>query len=277
MHGLSTKPCRAPPRVLVNVAQSIIRNDQVFDLLVHPGENSTYNLQFRAPQFRCTVSQHNSTIPMEYTGNGLDLRLTTLAFLSQYLPPWDPLSLQVLTPSHPETLSYSVLKHEIKGIIVKGSLDNATTYEALVEAVEHFCKPYSMLYDVNISFLHGVRTINHKTSDLKAVPSPAVIYDDVDELREWPGFYLKMPAEPLVLEQWRQRVIAALPVFNEWAILDALGLILNVAGYTESSLPKLPDCIQNNALHNGTTVHLCESESNEWPQSINRKFCVLLD
>jgi hypothetical protein len=239
----------------------------VFDLLGSPGENSTYNLQFRAPQFQCTVSQHNFTIPVvdtlhyedggAITGEGLPF----LAFSSKLSMPTPKFSMSPLwTPIQSESLLYSVSNSEVNNIIVKRSLDNTTTYEALVEVVEHICRPYSMLYNVNISFTRGGRTIEHTVSDPKAVPNPVDLYDEYEDGYHW-GIDLCIPAEPQALTEWRQRIFAALPVSNEWAILDALGNVLDVAWYREVFLYK-PDthkCVQRNAFDNGTMTYICES------------------
>jgi hypothetical protein len=238
--------------VLINIAKLITASNEVLDLLVHPGENSTYNLQFRAPQFRCTVSQHNSTIPMEYgevdSGQYRGPYLRYLAFSSTFSTPASP------TPMQAESLLYSASQYSLHSIIEKRSLNNTS------------CKPYSMLYDVTISFPRGVRTIEHNISDSKVLPIPKDVLDE-NVPKNWPpGLYLSTYAEPQALEEWRQRALALVPVFNEWAILDALGTVLDVAWY--SGAPGYSEgCIQKYAFENGTTIHVCNGH--EMPGLVN--------
>jgi hypothetical protein len=232
--------------VLVNIARSIITNDQVFDLLVHPGENSTYNLQFRAPQFQCTVSQYDTNVPLEYTDSVL---------VGPYF------SSKLESPKSNETCVYTVSKYSIHNVTAKRSPDNTTTFEAPVQVIEQSCKPYSMLYDVKISFPRGIRMIEHKISDPKALPNAVDIYDEyVPDSDTW-GINLTMSAEPLrelALAEWRQRIFAAFPISNEWAILDALGAVLDVVAYNRMWFATPPDeCIQQDAFGNGTTIHVC--------------------
>jgi hypothetical protein len=189
--------------VLTNIARSIITVNQVFDLLVHPGENSTYNMQFRAPQYQCTVSQRNRTIPLEHgtipiepTGLSTDIQtesiLTGVNFSASY---------------QSEAQLFSVSRGDFHNIITKHNLDNTTTYEALMEVTEQSCTPYSMLYNVDISFPRGIRTITHTISNPKTLPNMDNIYDKYDLRGPW-GIYLDFPAKPHALEEWHQRIIA---------------------------------------------------------------------
>jgi hypothetical protein len=180
LHTLhNTKYCKGPPGVLRNIAQSIITNDQVFDLLPHSGEHSSLNLQFRAPQFQCTVLVYNHSVPFEHPSDG-SRTLTNLTFESKW--------------HSDQHLLYSVMKHDAKSLTVKRSPDNETTYEANMETFAQSCKPNSMLYNVTISFPRSVRQIQHTLSDARPVPDPVDVYD-IDSQ----SIQLDLPAEPQAL------------------------------------------------------------------------------
>jgi hypothetical protein len=240
---------------LRNIAQSIMTNNQVFDLLVHPEENSTYNLQFRAPQFQCTVSQTNGSIPLAWhpsdsSGFG---SFSTLVFASEW-------------PSDAgRNLLFSVVQHTVHNITLTRGPENTTRYEAGVVTVEQLCKPISMLYNADISFPRGVRKIKHSLSDARALPNAAELYNgsycDVVPYGgcEHDGLFLKVPAEPQAYEDWHEKVREAFPIANEWALLDALGHLLEVKSDT-SLLPPDPeseDCEEVYNLQSGETVLHC--------------------
>jgi hypothetical protein len=263
---LKTKPCRGTPGRLLNIARSTIMNGQVLDLIVHPGENSTFNMQFRAPQFHCTSSAYN---------HSLDLRdplydSTNLLLTPEFASEWH-------TPASDEhILKYSVRKHSLESVTVIRRPDNITTYEAQLETFEQSCWPKSMLYNVTISFPRGVRKIEHTLSDARAVPDPKDIYDH--PLPYLAGgnnsIYMALPAEPKALEEWNQKILTALPVLNEWVLLDALGSILPGHSRVANILPdpngseweqgdedgpNYTKCKQRELSENSTIVYDCFS------------------
>jgi hypothetical protein len=198
-------------------------------------------------------------MPLERTDNGL----TYLAFSSKLKSPWN------------ETRVYSVSRYYIQKAIVKRRLDNTRTYEALVTGSELSCRAYSMLYDVNISFPRGIRTIEHKISDPKAVPNAVDIYGQYVPGRSPRGIHLSTPADTHAVEEWRDKIFTALPVSNEWAILDALGAALDVAWYWENweSFAGSENCIQQDAFENGTTIDVCWSSFLTGSPSYNNTGC----
>ncbi|KAI4676695.1 uncharacterized protein J4E84_009530 [Alternaria hordeiaustralica] len=115
-----------PNPALRSIAQSIIIDNRVFNLPEHPGENSTYKLQFRGPQLRCNSSQYSNSIPLEET----DPRaLSGDVFVSKWLP---------------DLLSLSVQQHNISDYSISRNNQNITVYEAHVETTEQACIPKSV-------------------------------------------------------------------------------------------------------------------------------------
>jgi hypothetical protein len=228
---------------LVNVAQSILINNQVFDLLAHPGENSTFHLRFRGPQLRCTVSRSSGSIPLEYiTQNNDDERddaLIGLVFVSK----WDP-----------EPLLYSVTQHQIGNYTIQRSPRTVTSYEAIVETTEQSCKAMSVLYAVEVTFPRGVRTIQYSLSDIKPLPGQKDILDEDSGIH---GIELVLPPKSGALEDWHQRVLAAIPISNEWTLLDALGSVLTGKFYEGSPRPFPGNCRKRNESNNDTEIQDC--------------------
>jgi hypothetical protein len=202
-----TKPCRRTSGRLLNIARGIIMNDQVLDLLVHPGENSTFNLHFRGPQFRCNSSVYNHSRPLEDPWIDPMRLLQIPEFVSEWHSP----------NSDNHLLKYIIRKHSIESITVERRPDNTTTYNAQLETFEQSCWPRSMLYNVTISFPRGSRKIEHTLSDARAVPDPKDIYDHrlpyIDGGNN--SIYMALPAEPKALKEWNQKILTALPVSNE--------------------------------------------------------------
>jgi hypothetical protein len=66
-----------------------------------------------------------------------------------------------------DALLYSVAKHEPLTYTARRTSKNVTSFEVLLATAELSCKPHSMLYDVEISFSHGIQTVQYSTSDVK--------------------------------------------------------------------------------------------------------------
>jgi hypothetical protein len=194
---------------LVNIAQSIITSNQVFDLLAHPGENSTFHLRFRGPQLRCNVSQSSGSIPLEYASPEDDKKNVGLVFVSKW---------------NSKSLSYSVTQHQVGGFTIQRSPRNVTSYEGIVETTEQSCEAISVLYAVEVTFPRGIRTIKYSLSDVRSLPKQNDLFENVAGI--FPGIGLVLPPEPQALEDWHQRILAAIPISNQWALLDALGSVL---------------------------------------------------
>lgn len=238
--------------VLVNVAQSVITNNQVFGLLVQPGENSTFRLHFRGPQLRCTVFQNHGPSPLEYSRHNHTMfageMTAKLVFVSEY---------------NSFSLFYSVTQHQIANVTVRRSSHNVTSYEAFVETKRQSCEAVSVLYAVDVTFPRGIQTIQHILSDEKPLPKEEDIFDDLGNLplatgdSGSPQMGLILSPESLAPQDLRQRLLAALPISNEWALLDALGSVLTGTFYEYSPTPDLNSCEKWDSPNNDTEIHEC--------------------
>jgi hypothetical protein len=125
-----------------------------------------------------------------------------------------------------QSSKYSVTQHRIGDVDRRQGLRDSTNY--YVELTEQSCNPVSVLYDVDISFSRGVRKIEHSQSNVEALLQKADVLDENNTLA------LTLPPGPQALQEWHQKVVTALPVVNEWAVLDALGELLVGEFYDQS-------------------------------------------
>jgi hypothetical protein len=227
---------------LVNIAQSVITSNQVFDLLAHPGENSTFHLRFRGPQLRCTVSRRSGSIPLEYRTQGNEKHPDDVMTGSVFVSEWNS-----------NSLFYSVTQHQIGNYTVQRSPRNVTSYEASVETTKQSCEAMSVLYAVDVTFPRGIRTIQHSLSDIRSLPK----YNDIFDNDEIPGIGLAIPLESQALEDWHERILAAIPISNEWALLNALGSVLTGKFYEDSPRSSSDQCRKRNNSNNATEIQDC--------------------
>jgi hypothetical protein len=148
--------------------------------------------------------------------------------------------------------------------------------------VETSCKAYSMLYDVNISFPRGVRKIEHTLSNLRAIPKPTDLYDSdppesVTSILDFlgsppthdPVIILNMSGGPQAVEEWRQTLRTAIPVTNKWALLDALGSVLEAESWVDTRLDDKAKYQPENEPGNSTSTKDCNYKEIETSLSDN--------
>jgi hypothetical protein len=225
----------------------------VLNLPVHPGENSTYNLKFRGPQLRCTVSQYNNSFPIETSSLGIHDALVAPAFESK----WDWGS--SCYRSSQDAPLYTVDYHNTLWFTAQRTSNNVTSFKGFRETHEQICKPHSVLYDVNISFPRGVQTVRHSRSNWELLSSLAD-YGDFHGDGRTGELDLLPPPEEQALQDWNHRMQALLPLANEWALLDALGYMLEDTIYQMDifgGLSDNPNCEISSIATNGTTLWNC--------------------
>jgi hypothetical protein len=243
---LITKLFSGPWESLSNVASSILINNQVFSSLASPGENFTYHLQFRAPQFRCTVAIHNISVPLDGV-----LYNDGLVFESK----WDS-----------QSLHYSVKQSRYEEIDLRQDHRRVTNYN--IELTEQTCEPVSMLYDVETSFSRGLRKIEHSCSDAEPFHNKSRILGPNCKSE------VVLPAEPQVLHDWNQKVMSALPIVNQWALLDAMGALLVGTHYDGSVYTPMEECDEESMLEFGCVSLLGDVVIANQNGNVSRKFIL---
>jgi hypothetical protein len=153
-----------------------------------------------------------------------------------------------------KSLLYSVTQHQIGNYTVQRSPRNVTSYKAIVETTEQSCEAVSVLYAVEVTFPRGIRTIKHSLSDIKPLPKHKDILDKDNGV---PSIELVFPPESRALEDWNHIIRAAIPISNEWALLDALGSVLTGKFYENSLRVSRNQCRKRNESNNDTEIQDC--------------------
>jgi hypothetical protein len=239
------------------MAKSLVYNSQVFNMPVHPGENSTYNLKFRGPQLRCTYSKYNNTFPMEYVpSEDEDPEAPDTLIAPAFESRWDRAS-RWYRASRDASLC-SIATHNTLNYTLQRTSKNVISFEGFRETSEQICKAHSVLYDVNISFPRGLQTVQHSMSNLELL-SPLTDYAANYDEGGIMDLVLPLPADTQALQDWNRRMQVLLPLANEWALLDALGRLLEDMTYETSDFYRLDSHnfygrISSNST-NGTTIY----------------------
>lgn len=246
----------------------MIINDQIFNLPIHTGENSTFDLQFRGPQLQCTSASYNNTFSPERDNSQTPRPSFEMPIFEST---WDWTSR--LNQDSRDVPLYSVAKHEPLNYTARRTPQNITSFEILRTTTELICKPQSVLYDVKISFPRGTRTIQHTTSDVRMLLPMKVytsdeaglsfaevpVYEDI----VGPVASLRLPTDTQSLQNWNHRMRKLLPLATDWTLLDALVLLLQDEDYSEIKSSDLetghPWCSEIGTSTNGTTFFDCGS------------------
>jgi hypothetical protein len=132
---------------------------------------------------------------------------------------------------------YSIAKHEPLAFTKRQTSENVTSFEIFRSTAETICNPQSVLYDVKVSFLRGIQTVQHTISDAKPL-SPMTDYSGIpSDLLQQNGLIagqLGFPLDAQRLQDSNQRMRNLVPLSTEWILLDALGILLEDKFYSHS-------------------------------------------
>lgn len=211
----------------------------MYSLASHTGTNSTYNLEFRAPQFHC----HNSTARQEIPLKGFGHMVEGPGFVST----WDGDRLFRL----------SFKRYTIDSIYL--STTENLTYTGLVHVNEMVCDPRSALFSLNITQTGDFQNITPIVTDPRTHSHTETKFN---ANVSWPPLPLTNASnwgEPL--RSFTQSVASYLPLMNEMALLDSLGSRMPMESSQSCRANAVNvTCTRNHVLDNGTAVLICD-----WP------------
>jgi hypothetical protein len=139
--------CRGARPALANVARSVITGNRMLDSLSYTGDNSSYSLTFRAPQYRCSQVESEEQLHLSSGNDGLSY--SAPAFTSQWSQDRNDLSFT---------------KYAVVRVRTASSPVNATRHVTM--AVRNFsCRGESHMFELDISYSGGNLSINPSTSD----------------------------------------------------------------------------------------------------------------
>jgi hypothetical protein len=120
---------------------------------------------------------------------------------------------------------YSVAYHNTPTFTPQRTSNNVTSFKGFRETFKQICKPQAVLYKVNISFPRGLQTVQHSKSNWE-LPSASTDYGNFDGGGLTRELELPLLADGQALQDWNHRMQVLFPLANKWALLDALGRML---------------------------------------------------
>jgi hypothetical protein len=160
----STDSSSGPAKRLKFTAQTIMTNGQISTLPSQPGENSTYQLHFTAPQFRCNTQRYHATVPAKF-----ERRNTTVPTIEENRD-WITMESYVFEARwNISSLVYTVSSNDFNDSPPRFTTyrdDNGTVIWGITaETTKKTCEPTLALFTVNISFPGGDQRVEYTTNN----------------------------------------------------------------------------------------------------------------
>jgi hypothetical protein len=187
--------------------------DHIVSSPTYTGENSTYALQFRAPQVHCTASNSSLNVKWKSRSNASNENIIPSLDLK-----WENNTqlVQKTRLNHAKTFVPS--KNQSNHDALDDPLDAVLDVEGLS------CQGQSLLFDLNITHMDGAQQISRRISDPQpmddiSVEPPLTFYIN-DTTRK---SYDLLPIRVDDPQDWNNWVAHASPIMNQLALLDSLG------------------------------------------------------
>ncbi|KAH7380144.1 hypothetical protein BKA66DRAFT_609988 [Pyrenochaeta sp. MPI-SDFR-AT-0127] len=190
----------APIRPLLTLAKLVLLSGEIIDMPSPEGQNSSYSLGFRAPQLSCQETITNSTV----SGTLYDSRLV-------FNSTWNRES--SLTITQTEQFGWYPMANYTSPL-------NATfTFPIQTKALD--CNPISVQYNVDISYVKGIRDIQYTRKD----PQPLNFTDMAWYTFPWSetrkANITDVPVDTPEFKAWEAKVKEDISTWNMFALLDA--------------------------------------------------------
>jgi hypothetical protein len=204
---ITTDNSSGPANRLTYTAQTVMMNGQISTLPSQPGENSTYQLQFMAPQFRCNTQINRASVPVKYVrGN------RTVPSISE-IRDWITIEGYVFEASwDTSSLVYTVISNDLTDkppeLTTHRDGNGTMIWEITAETTKQTCEPTLALFTVNISFPGGTQRVEYTKNNTQQMPK------SVDPVNS--GWYRRSPD---LNTTWA----GTLTLANYRALLDVLG------------------------------------------------------
>jgi hypothetical protein len=223
--------------------------DRLLNTPSHTGENSSYSLQFRAPQFQCNTSTSLEQLDLTNEDDAYPTA-TGPAFRSS----WDS-----------DESIFRVEKYLMKYIYT--TQHNGSRHIGAVDVQRLECRGVSALLDLRITHPKGIQEIYRNTTDLRPLR--------LAQNRIATG--VSMPPAPYTntsnygedVRNFTEMVARLVPTMNEKSLLDSFGRLADgdsnqtCYAHARNSIRRPPgggECTEHGTLDNETAILLCE----EW-------------
>jgi hypothetical protein len=122
-------------------------------------------------------------------------------------------------------------------------MNNSVVWNADSVTKKQICEAESALYNITVTFPRGVQTVNYSLSDVQPLAKKRDLYDvaDISGRADFTGgdygVQLALPPETDALQIWYRKLSKALPISNEWAIIDSLMTLVEGECFQDTGLP----------------------------------------
>ncbi|EDU49127.1 hypothetical protein A1F94_005174 [Pyrenophora tritici-repentis] len=238
-----------PKSTLSNIAQAVLVNGQIFTLPSQTGENSTYQLRFTAPQFRCNTQTYNTSQVLQSEE-------------LQYAPDVYNITANIFDAAwDTSSLVYSVETKKLSNFTAQRSSSGKTVWKALAQTVKQVCESTSVSFTVNMSFPSGIQRVAYSSNSPQLLRHKLNIAYDRD-----------MVLLQDLYKQWLESNMTGPEFFtlaNEWALLDALGTKLGDSASRYHHIGLADECAQSIKSTDNSTFWDCGESLYNSPSPAN--------
>jgi hypothetical protein len=236
LHNHMTDIVRGARPALANIAQSIMMGDRMLSSPSYTGENTTYRLKLRAPQFQCntTTSREERDLTEE------DSQMHTLAFNST----WNRYH-SILT----------IEKHVVNHVYSLTSKENPDRFGA-IDVQRLSCKGQSTSFDLNVTHTKGTQSLNYAVSDVE--PLGYLQGEFSTGVGMPPRPYTNTTLYEKLSEGFTRKVASYMPLMNDVALLDSLSrMVSSTANQSCNTQDASFTCTEDRKLANGSIIMHC--------------------
>ncbi|KAH7402200.1 hypothetical protein DE146DRAFT_631451 [Phaeosphaeria sp. MPI-PUGE-AT-0046c] len=222
---------------LSNIARSVMMGDRMLSSPSYTGDNSSYHLRFRAPQYRC----NKTTSKEQYleTTNGT-LYFEVPAFASRWSRLGNSLVFQKFAVDH-----------------VYASSPNVNETQNVTVTVEGFeCRGESRMVDLGISYSPKGLEMKRTMTDTQKLGSIPMVWSNRTTIP--PKWDRNTSSFDEKFRNWTQSVAASLSEMNQMALLDALGFWMTANVPQKCTSAANRTCTGQDRATNGTAITVCD-------------------
>lgn len=222
---------------LSNIARSVMMGDRMLNSPSYTGDNSSYRLRFRAPQYRCNKTTSQEHYPENTNGTSF---YEVPAFNSRWSRSMNSLVFQ----------KYAVNPAQAR------SPDRNQTQNVTVTVEGLECRGESSMFDLGISYTSKGLEMNRTMTDTQALGPIPMVWGNRTMIP--PQSDRKISSFTEEFRNWTQSVAASLPQMNQMALLDALGSWMTARVPQRCVSVANTTCTGQSRAENGTIIAVCD-------------------
>ncbi|KAH7113254.1 hypothetical protein B0J11DRAFT_619389 [Dendryphion nanum] len=256
---------RGPRTALKYLAKSALTISNAYDLSTSPGENTTYYMRAPVPQFSCTKIVENQTIDLEKDEkNG---SVVADIFVISYNS-----SEGLLNIAQRE----SVDKFYAQPANFSLPIEASHKFKAKVKQSQLVCRSRTAWYEIKVSYPRGVQKIDYFLLSQSPLPKDPPWEESRWRTEAWTvetfignltrQEYARWPWSrerndktkyPQVVRDWITKTADILLLYNQYALLDSLGILIQYTYRVSYSVNPLKCKNEDDRLDDGSNVTNC--------------------